>query len=273
MGRPLRPRALRRLPIQQIRAVLAREMRLDPAIVRALLKDPRRGVRGLAIQWQRRDTQRASEAARLESLFTVEAEYRTLGYGVIAGVDEVGVAPLAGPVIAAAVILPEAFHLPELNDSKQLTADQRAAMYETIGRDALAISIGDASVEEIDQLNILQATRLAHKRAIEGLTQRPDLVLIDGRYAAAVPIPQLVLVDGDARCAAIAAASIVAKVTRDRLMVKLGDQYPQYGFARHKGYGTRDHIQAIRQFGITGVHRRSFARFRGVQELLAIESP
>jgi ribonuclease HII len=213
------------------------------------------------------------EAARLESLFTVEAEYRMLGYQRIAGVDEVGVAPLAGPVVAAAVMLPFPFHLPELNDSKQLTAEQREVMYDAIVHEALAISIGEASVEEIDQLNILQATRLAHKRAIEGLNQRPDLVLIDGRFAAAVPIPQLVVVDGDARCAVIAAASIVAKVTRDRLMTQLDDQYPQYGFARHKGYGTRAHVKAIRQFGITCLHRRSFARLRSVQELLAIESP
>ncbi len=273
MANRLRLRVLQDLPVYQIRAELERRDRVHPIILRALQKDPRTGVRGLVMQWRARQMRRAREAARLESLFTVEAEYRTLGYQRIAGVDEVGVAPLAGPVIAAAVVLPLAFHLPELNDSKQLTAEQRETMYEVITREALAISIGEASVEEIDRLNVLQATRLAHKRAIEGLRQRPDLVLIDGRFAASVPIPQLVLVDGDARCAAIAAASIVAKVTRDRLMTKLANQYPQYGFARHKGYGTRAHVEAIRQFGITGVHRRSFARLRAVQELLAIELP
>ncbi len=267
---PLRPRDLRRLTVRELRVRLEGLSLVEGALLRALLRDPRHAVRTLGASWRARQARITREAARLESLFTVEAEYRGLGYETIAGVDEVGVAPLAGPVLAAAVVLPAEARLPRLNDSKQLTPQVRATLCADIARLAIAVSIGQASVGEIDALNVLQATRLAHRRAIEGLLVRPHLVLIDGRYAAEVPIPQLVIVDGDASCASIAAASIVAKVTRDQLMVELSARYPQYGFARHKGYGTRAHLDAIRRFGLSPVHRRTFAPLQVLQELLPI---
>ena len=146
-------------------------------------------------------------------------------------------------------------------------------LYEQITACAVACQIGMATVEEIDRLNILQAMRLAHRRAILGLPIRPQLVLIDGRYAADVPVPQLVIVDGDATCGSVAAASVMAKVTRDRMMADLGRQFPQYGFGRHKGYGTREHLEAIRRYGVTPVHRRSFSTVRAHQETLQLSIP
>ncbi len=269
MAAPLRPRDLRQLTVGELRASLGGAP-LDDAVLRALLRDRRRAVRVLGARWRAQQARIAVETARLEALFTVESEYRAIGYRLIAGVDEVGVAPLAGPVLAAAVILPPEARFAHLNDSKLLTPEMRTRVYADVARVATAISIAQASVDEIDTLNVLQATRLAHRRAIEGLRQRPHLVLIDGRYAAEVPIAQLVIVDGDATCASIAAASVVAKVTRDRMMEDLAERYPQYGFARHKGYGTRAHLEAIRRFGLTPVHRRSFAPLRAAQELLPI---
>ncbi len=258
MSESLRPRDLRLLTISELHVRLKALATVDDRLLHALARDPRQGVRLLAVRMRTRQARLTREASRLEALFAVEREHRALGYECIAGVDEAGVAPLAGPVVAAAVVFPETTRLPQLNDSKQLTPEVRAHLYEKILRVAAAVSIGQASVEEIDRLNVLQATRLAHKRAIEGLPLRPHLVLIDGRFAAEVPIVQLAIVDGDATCAAIAAASIVAKVTRDRLMAQLANQFPEYGFGRNKGYGTRAHLEAMRRFGITPVHRRSF---------------
>ncbi len=264
MAVPRRPRDIRRLPV----AVLADWVRTaddpTPGLLRALARDPRLGVRALARQWRARLRRLRREQTRLDDLGAVERDYRVLGYELIAGVDEVGVAPLAGPVVAAAVILPADFRLEHLNDSKQLRADERERLAAEIRARAQAIHIGIASVEEIDRFNILQATRLAHQRAIIGLALRPHLVLIDGRYPADVPVTQMALVDGDATCAAIAAASVVAKVTRDRMMLEFARTYPDYGFQRHKGYGTRAHRDAIRRFGVTPIHRRSFLTVRGV---------
>ena len=267
---PLRRSVLRRLTIAQLSTHLARFTSADPRFVRALKRDPRDGVQRLAVQLQARQAAVAREAARLDGLFALEREHLAQGFTVIAGVDEVGVAPLAGPVVAAAVILPAGVSLPELDDSKRLTAAQRDALYAQITACAVAFRIGMATVEEIDRLNILQATRLAHRRAILGLPVRPQLALIDGLYAADVPVPQLVIVDGDATCASIAAASVVAKVTRDRMMTTLGREFPHYGFDRHKGYGTKEHRAAIRRYGVTPAHRRSFHTVRAHQELLQL---
>jgi len=269
----VRPRTLTHVNVRD-RSVADLSRRLaavsdvDAALLRRLARDPRRGVRALASRLRARQARAARDAARLDALFAVEREHRAQGFAAIAGVDEVGVAPLAGPVIASAVILPAGIRLPQLDDSKRLTPQQRDVLYAQITAVAVAVHIGSATVEEIDRLNILQATRLAHRRAILGLPVRPELVLIDGRYAADVPVAQLVIIDGDATCASIAAASVVAKVTRDRLMVDLDRRYPEYGFARHKGYGTREHLVAIRRYGITPVHRRSFLPVRAFQQPL-----
>ena len=270
MDEVLRPRDIRSLPVAGVALRVSALASIDAPLLRALARDERAGVRTLAVRYRRRRARAAQEDARLDGLHAIEAEHRAHGFLVIAGVDEAGVAPLAGPVVAAAVILPADLRLPHLNDSKQLTAEQREVLYVEITRGAVAVAVGRAEVEEIDHLNILQATRLAHRRAIMALPLRPHLVLIDGRYSADVPVPQLVIVDGDATCASIAAASIVAKVTRDRLMAVLAQQYPGFGFEVHKGYSTRAHRAAIARQGIAPVHRRSFLTVRGQQQSLAI---
>ena len=180
-----------------------------------------------------------------------------------AGIDEVGRGCLAGPVVAAAVILPEDFDLPGLTDSKQLTAHRREDYDHTIREKAIAVSVGSATVEEIDRLNILGATFLAMERAIVGLEPHPEYLLIDGnRFRSHLEIPYETIVGGDGRVASIAAASIVAKVYRDRLMAHLAEKYPEYHWERNAGYGTAAHLVAIRSHGLTPHHRRTFAPCR-----------
>lgn len=261
--------SLRTLTIAELTERCINMREVDPRLLRRLARDPRHGVRRLAARLAAGQAKAARESARLEGLFSLEREYLAQGFGPLAGVDEVGVAPLAGPVVAAAVMLPPGISLPHLDDSKVLTPEQRETLYPQITAYA-TMSIGMATVEEIDRVNILQAMRLAHRRAILGLPVRPRLVLIDGRYAADAPVPQLVIVDGDATCASIAAASVVAKVTRDRLMADVDRQFPQYGFAGHKGYSTRQHLEAIRRYGVTPLHRRSFFPVWAHQETLPL---
>lgn len=189
-----------------------------------------------------------------------ETAARELGYVRICGIDEAGRGPLAGPVVAAAVILPPDFELSGLNDSKKLTARRREQLFDALMADDTVLkSIAQASVREIDELNILRATHLAMQRAACGLIPTPDFCLIDGLAVPGFPLPSLNLVKGDARSLSIAAASILAKVTRDHYMTELDTFFPQYGFARHAGYGTKAHLQAIQQYGVTEHHRRSFA--------------
>lgn len=177
---------------------------------------------------------------------------------LIAGVDEAGCAPLAGPVVAAAVILDPQKPIRGVTDSKQLTAAKREALFEIIQRDALFVGVGIASPEEIDEINILQADMLAMKRAVEALGVEPYLVQIDGRNKPNLPYPMQAIIDGDVHIPAISAASIIAKVTRDAIMVEYDKQYPQYGFAQHKGYPTKVHVAALQKHGVTDIHRRSF---------------
>ena len=191
-------------------------------------------------------------------LWEIERELHKEGIGPICGVDEAGRGPLAGPVCAAAVILPPEAELPGLNDSKKLSEKKREQLFPEIQRLALAWSVAFASVEEIEERNILGATMLAMNRAISGLSLRPELALIDGNRNREIQVPSRCVVHGDARCASIAAASILAKVSRDRLMVELAREYPQYGFDRHKGYGTRAHYAALREYGPCPAHRPSF---------------
>ena len=179
--------------------------------------------------------------------------------GLLAGVDEAGRGPLAGPVVAAAVILDERQPIAGLADSKKLTARRRELVYEEILAKALCCSIAQASVEEIDQLNILHATMLAMRRAVEGLRLKPAKVLVDGNRLPTLQVRAEAIVQGDAKVAAISAASILAKVTRDGWCLEVDACYPGYGFARHKGYGTAEHLQALRSLGATMEHRRSFA--------------
>ena len=192
------------------------------------------------------------------SLMELESGLRAEGYDRICGVDEAGRGPLAGPVCAAAVILPPDVELPGLNDSKKLSEKKRELLFPLIQEQAVAWSVAFASVEEIEELNILRATFLAMNRAIAGLNVKPDLALIDGNQNREIAMPSRTVVHGDARCACIAAASILAKVSRDRLMKELAVRYPQYGFEKHKGYGTKAHYAALREYGPCPIHRRSF---------------
>lgn len=194
------------------------------------------------------------------TMWEIEDELFTQGFGCIAGVDEAGRGPLAGPVCAAAVILPKDLQIPGLNDSKKLSDKKRRELMPIIKERALAYGIAFASEEEIDEINILQATFLAMKRALAQLRVRPDLALIDGNRETDFGLPVKTVIHGDGLSANIAAASVLAKVTRDDYMVTLSQQYPGYGFEIHKGYGTKAHYAAIRELGISPVHRKTFLK-------------
>ena len=194
------------------------------------------------------------------SLWELEDALYDSGIAVICGVDEAGRGPLAGPVCAAACILPRGLDIPGLNDSKKLTEKRRDALYDLICEQALAYGIAYATVEEIEERNILGATYLAMNRAIAQLKIQPELALIDGNRNKEIEVNSQPVVKGDSKCADIAAASILAKVTRDRYMMELDKKYPMYGFAKHKGYGTKDHYAAIREHGMCPAHRPSFLK-------------
>ena len=196
----------------------------------------------------------------MSDLWALENGIYASGVNILCGVDEAGRGPLAGPVCAAAVILPRGLEIPGLNDSKKLSEKRREALYDVIISSAMAYGIAFADVEEIERLNILHATFLAMNRAIAQLSVRPELALIDGNRDSDIEVPSRCIVKGDSRCADIAAASILAKVTRDRYMIKMAEQYPQYGFEQHKGYGTKQHYAALRKYGATPIHRMSFLR-------------
>lgn len=193
--------------------------------------------------------------------FEFEEKYKAEGYKVICGIDEAGRGPLSGPVVAAAVILPPDVMIPGLNDSKKLTPKKRDMLYDVILREAVAVGVGMASPEEIDRLNILNADMLAMRRAVENLKTPPDLALVDGNIARDLPVTAVPVIKGDALSLSIAAASVIAKVTRDRLCIKDDENYPQYGFGKHKGYGTKEHMEALRTYGPCPIHRRSFLGF------------
>ena len=194
------------------------------------------------------------------TMWEIEDEQYAAGFRTICGVDEAGRGPLAGPVCAAAVILPPHCAIPGLNDSKKLTDKRRRELFPLICQQALAYGIAFATEQEIDEINILQATFLAMERALVQMKLRPDLALIDGNREKDFGLPVRTIVKGDSLSASIAAASILAKVTRDRLMEEYDAQYPQYGFAVHKGYGTKRHYEALREFGPSPIHRRTFLK-------------
>ena len=194
------------------------------------------------------------------NLYEMENDLRTEGLRLICGVDEAGRGPLAGPVCAAAVILPEGTEIPGLNDSKKLTEKKREALFPVIKSTALHWGIAFADHKEIDELNILQATFLAMKRAVEMLGIEPELGLIDGNRCPEVGFPVKAVVGGDAKCACIAAASVLAKVSRDRFMLEMDGKYPGYGFAQHKGYPTAAHYAALRELGPCPIHRLTFLK-------------
>lgn len=198
--------------------------------------------------------------AERPDLWQLERALFAQGYQTICGVDEAGAGPLAGRVYAAAVILPRGWDHPYLNDSKRVTPRRRELLYEAITQQALAWSVAWAEPEEIDAINILQARMLAMERAIQGLSIPPDLALIDGNRSQGITTPNQTVVKGDGKSASIAAASILAKVCRDRYMVEMDGVYPQYGFAQHKGYPTKFHYERLRQYGPCPIHRKTFLK-------------
>ncbi len=256
VARAARPTSLREL---RERARTARDLRSVRALLRRLDGDRRAGSRTLAAQLERRAERCVAERRRQRRLFRLRAELFRGGAERVAGVDEVGVGPLAGPVVAAAVILPRRVDLPGLDDSKRVSARERERLAVSIRAQSFAWSVGQASVAEIDRLNIYWAALLAMRRAVHGLTTTPDQVLVDARRIPELGLPQRALVHGDRRDGTIAAASILAKVHRDALMARLDAAYPGYGLATHMGYATAAHRAAIVRRGPSPVHRRSFA--------------
>lgn len=198
------------------------------------------------------------EKMRLHEMSVFEIEYRKKGFCSIAGVDEAGRGPLAGPVYAAAVVLGENTLIPGLNDSKKLSEKRREELYEKITAEAVSYAVAAVDENIIDEINILNATLLAMKTAVDKLSVKPDFIFIDGNRGCEMGAPHITIVKGDAKSVSVAAASILAKVSRDRYMKKLAEEYPQYGFEKHKGYGTKAHIDAIRKYGPCPVHRKSF---------------
>ncbi len=192
--------------------------------------------------------------------YSIENEYKARGYNIICGIDEAGRGPLAGPVYAAAVILPPDCVIDGLNDSKKLTEKKRERLFDEIKEKALAYGIASADEKEIDEINILNATFLAMKRAVDSLSVKPDLALVDGNQKPHTGIEEVTVVKGDAKSMSIAAASVLAKVSRDRFMLETAKEYPQYEFERHKGYGTKLHYEKIAQYGVCEIHRRTFLK-------------
>ena len=220
--------------------------------------DDRAGVKKLVSAYRKKEEALQKERMRLEDMRSFEHKYST--YSLICGIDEAGRGPLAGAVVEGAVILPKDCEILYLNDSKKLSPAKREALYEEIMEKAEAVGVGMASPARIDEINILQATYEAMREAVDNLGVTPELLLNDAVTIPDVSIPQVPIIKGDAKSVSIAAASIIAKVTRDRLMVQYDEILPGYGFARHKGYGSKDHIEAIRRLGPTPIHRQTFIK-------------
>lgn len=251
--------ALHKESIRSIKQRLNDKLDQDTLII--LEQDSRKGVQDLLTRYYRREKKQAQLKKDYQLKFKYEEAARAAGYQCIAGVDEVGRGPLAGPVVAAAVILPETCDLIGLTDSKQLSEVKRDYFYQAIQREALAIGIGIVSPEVIDEINILEASKQAMLEAIESLELAPDYLLLDAIELNTV-IPQQSLIKGDLKSISIAAASVIAKVTRDRLMSRYDRQYPGYDFLSNQGYGTKKHLEGLKQLGVTPIHRRSFAPVR-----------
>lgn len=236
----------------------AAEETMLPSFITEYKSDERAGVQKLVQQAQKRLDNLAKERARIEQLKVYERKYEACGY--ICGIDEVGRGPLAGPVVAGAVILPKDCDILYINDSKKLSEKKREELYDIIMEQAVATGIGMAAPGRIDEINILQATYEAMRQAIQNLAVTPDILLNDAVTIPQVSIRQVPIIKGDAKSISIGAASIIAKVTRDRLMVEYDKVMPEYGFASNKGYGSKEHIEALKKYGPSPIHRQSFIK-------------
>ena len=251
--------------IKEVKERLAMIDELDHPLFEELILDGRAGVQA-AISKRKRELQKqVDEDLRLEKMLAYEKELYAQGIDLIAGVDEVGRGPLAGPVVAAAVILPKACKIPGLNDSKKIPKSKHKAIYEAVLQNAIAIGIGVKDNHVIDQVNIYEATKLAMMEAIGQLEPQPQHLLIDAMKLD-LPIPQTSIIKGDANSLSIAAASIVAKVTRDQMMEEFDCEYPGYDFTQNAGYGTANHLAGLDQLGVTPIHRRSFEPIKSMCE-------
>ena len=251
--------------IKEVKERLAMIDELDHPLFEELILDGRAGVQA-AISKRRRELQKqVDEDLRLEKMLAYERELYAQGIDLIAGVDEVGRGPLAGPVVAAAVILPKACKIPGLNDSKKIPKSKHKEIYEAVLQNAIAIGIGIKDNHVIDQVNIYEATKLAMMEAIGRLDPQPQHLLIDAMKLD-LPISQTSIIKGDANSLSIAAASIVAKVTRDQMMEEFDKEYPGYDFAKNAGYGTANHLAGLDQLGVTPIHRRSFEPVKSMCE-------
>ena len=251
--------------IKEVKERLAMIDELDHPLFEELILDGRAGVQA-AISKRKRELQKqVDEDLRLEKMLAYEKELYAQGIDLIAGVDEVGRGPLAGPVVAAAVILPKACKIPGLNDSKKIPKSKHKEIYEAVLQNAIAIGIGIKDNQVIDQVNIYEATKLAMMEAIGQLEPQPQHLLIDAMRLD-LPIPQTSIIKGDANSLSIAAASIVAKVTRDQMMEEFDKEYPGYDFAQNAGYGTAKHLAGLDKLGVTPIHRRSFEPVKSMCE-------
>ena len=266
------PGDLSHLSVADLRLRYVDEGRPLPAdLEAALASEPRAGARAVLASVKRRRRSNRAEGQRLRNLLRYETRLWARGVTLVAGVDEAGMAPLAGPVVAAACILPRDYRPRGVDDSKQLDAGERERLAADIKKNAVAWAVGRAEVGEIDRLNIYWAGILSLRRAVLGLDPRPEHLLIDARRIRDLDIPQDGIVHGDALSLTIAAASILAKTTRDALMARMDEEHPGYGFARHKGYPTADHVAALRERGACPIHRRSFRPVRDVLGLEAVQ--
>ncbi|MCA1062354.1 ribonuclease HII [Rossellomorea aquimaris] len=252
--------------IREIKEIIQSSSDLDP-ILEEFKKDERIGVQKLLKQCEQAHLKRVKEREEFNVLTKYEQEIRKEGYSYIAGIDEVGRGPLAGPVVAAAVILPEDFYLPGLNDSKKLSEARREEFYEYIKEHATSIGVGMIHADEIDSINIFEATKKAMYEALINLEVMPEYLLIDAMKIHS-PFPSQSIIKGDSKSISIAAASIIAKVTRDRLMKEYAGTFPGYSFEKNAGYGTKDHLSGLEKFGVTPIHRKSFAP---VKDLLSVK--
>lgn len=231
-----------------------------PEIIKTYENDDRIGVKNLLKQYQRKYIKYQNELQRIKSISKYEMEFYQKYKKYIAGIDEVGRGPLAGPVMTCAVILPKDCVILGINDSKKLSAKQRQNLCEQLKKVAIDISISLIEADEIDRINVLRATQKSMAQSINTLTINPDIILTDAIHIPNINIEQLSIIKGDNKSISIAAASIIAKVTRDKLMVEYSKKYPQYGFERNKGYGTKEHIQAIKKYGLCPIHRKTFVK-------------
>jgi ribonuclease HII len=249
---------MRELTIKEVEEKLFLHEEIKQSLLKRLRKDERKGVQALLQKWDKQKEKERILHQQFSTMLNFENKLRKDGYHLIAGVDEVGRGPLAGPVVAAAVILNEDFFALGINDSKKLTDAERQEFYKIIFKEAIAVGIGVVSPNEIDEVNIYEATKKAMRLAVSDLHIKPDFLLVDAMEIP-LPIQQEKVIKGDEKSVSIAASSIVAKVTRDNMMKQIGKKFPGYGFEKHMGYGTKEHLLAIEKMGATIEHRRTFS--------------